>query len=849
MITSGVAAQMAIADAPIDENQTAKGEAIYRTKCASCHGEKGEGGTKQYAEPLVGDASLRELAKQISDTMPEEDPDSCVGEDAEAVAAYVFEHFYSDAAQVRNRPPRIGLARLTGPQLRQSLADLYSHFRGNPKVTEKRGVNAAYFDRRASTIPVGDSGRRKNEKKKIERIDPVIQFDFGRDSPGEGMGPKAFSINWEGGVLANVTGRYEIIVRSTCSFVMDFGKIGRVLINNHVQSGDKTEFRKTLTLTAGRVYPFKIDFIQRERKTEQPPASVSLSWILPNGAEQLIPTRNLISEGATPTFSLETELPPDDRSYGFERGVAINRQWDESTTAASVEFAQAASNELWPEYRKKHQQDSDENRGLLRSFLTEIVETAFRAPLDDELKTRFIDHQVDGAEDDSEAIQRALMVSLKSPRFLYPLADRDRSRSARQLNRLTLTLFDSLPTEEWLIKKIRNNEFEDVNKVRSLAREFVKDYRTRAKLRDMLYEWLNIKRFDEITKDETLFAGFDQHIVHDLRDSLDAFLDEVVGSETSDYRQFFLADWSFTTDRLAKFYGDAWQPLENEPVSAEPPTTEPPTTEPPTTETITTETIKPETLMPETLKPETLMPEAMPAESVATEPPKTESAESIPVEKKPKNTAITALPELRRSVSASQKRFGILSHPFLMSGMSYHDATSPIHRGVFLIRYILGRTLRPPNEAFSPLSPDLHPDLTTRERVSLQTSPDNCQVCHSKINLLGFALENFDAVGKFRDQERSKTLDSTGKYVDRAGKEVSFSGPRELAEYIISSDDAHRAFVNRAFQHFVKQPPAAFGLDILDKLTDQFRKNNFNINELIVEIAVIAATRDPSLLE
>ena len=182
-----------------------------------------------------------------------------------------------------------------------------------------------------------------------------------------------------------------------------------------------------------------------------------------------------------------------------------------------------------------------------------------------------------------------------------------------------------------------------------------------------------------------------------------------------------------------------------------------------------------------------------------------------------------------------------------MSGLAYHDTTSPIHRGVFLIRYILGRTLRPPNEAFTPLSPDLHPDLTTRERVSLQTSPDNCQVCHSKINGLGFALENFDAVGKFRNEEKSKTLDSSGKYSDRNGKEVSFSGPRELADYIISSDDAHRAFVNRAFQHFVKQPAAAYGAGILDELTDKFRKNNFNINELIVEIAVIATTRDPSL--
>ncbi len=817
LISVVAAPQIATADVSVHEERLAKGAAIYRAKCASCHGEKGEGGTKQYSEPLAGDASRTELVQLISDTMPEEDPGTCVGEDAEAVAAFVFEHFYSAAAQIRNRPPRVGLARLTGPQLRQSLADLYSHFRGTPQVTEKRGVKAIYFD--------GPSW--KNEKKKIERVDPVIQFDFGHNSPGDGIDPKAFYIYWEGGVLANVTGRYEIIVRSTCSFVMDFGKIGRELINNHVQSGDKTEFRRTVTLTTGRVYPFKIDFIQRERKTEKPPASISLSWIPPGGTEQLIPKRNLISDVATPTFSLELELPPDDRSYGFERGVAINRQWDESTTAASIEFAQAASDELWPEYRKKHKQDSNENRGQLRAFLTEIVEIAFRAPLDEELKQRYIDHQVDTADDDAEAIQRSLLVSLKSPRFLYPLADQNQSLSTRQLNRLTLTLFDSLPTDDWLIKKIRKNELEQVDTIRSMAREFVKDFRTRAKLHDMLLEWLNVKRFDEIIKDENLFAGFDRLIVCDLRDSFEVFLNTVVESETSDYRQLFLADWTFTTDRLAKFYGDSWQPLEKELPKTEPIATEPIEVEPVST--------APTATAPTATAPTATAP-------VTTEPPKAKS-----VEKKPLETANTSLPELRRSVSDSQLRFGVLSHPYLMSGLSYHDATSPIHRGVFLIRYILGRTLRPPNEAFTPLSPDLHPDLTTRERVSLQTSPDHCQVCHTKINGLGFALENFDAVGKFRDQERTKTLDSTGKYVDRNGAEFSFSGPRELADYIVSSEDAHRAFVTRAFQHFVKQPAAAFGTGTLDELTDKFRKNNFNINELIVEIAVIAATRDPSL--
>ena len=767
VFSASVAVQLAVAGSSFDEGLRSKGAAIYIAQCASCHGEKGEGGTKQYPEPLAGDASRKELAKLISDTMPQDDPESCVGEDAEAVAAYVFDQFYSDAAQVRNRPPRIGLARLTGPQLRQSLADLYSHFGGIAKATSERGVKAIYFD----------GARWKNENKKIERVDPIIQFDFGHNSPGEGIDPKAFYIYWEGGLLANATGRYEIIVRSTCSFVMDFGRIGRELINNHVQSGDKTEFRKTVTLTAGRVYPFKIDFIQRERKTEQPPASVSLSWIPPNGTEQLIPTRNLITQGATPTFSLETELPPDDRSYGFERGIGIDRQWDESTTSAGLEFAQAASDELWPEYRKKHKKDSDENRAQLRSFLTEVVETAFRSPLSEELKKRYVDNQVDAVEDDAEAIQRALLISLKSPRFLYPLIDQVQSRSARQLNRLTLTLFDSLPSNDWLIRKIQKNELEQVEAIRNLAREFVMDYRVQAKVQDMLHEWLNIKRFGEITKNEALFPGYDRELVSDLRDSLDAFLEEIIGSQSSDYRQLFLADWTYTTDRLATFYGDAWKPLENESTA----------------------------------------------------------------------TGTVVLPRLRRSVRDSQHRFGLLSHPYLMSGMSDHETTSPIHRGVFLIRNVFGRTLRPPNEAFTPLSPDLHPDLTTRERVALQTSPDSCQVCHTKINGLGFALENFDAAGKFRSQERAKSLDTSGKYVDRDGVEVSFSGPRELAEYIVSSHDAHRAFVNRAFQHFVKQPAAAFGPATLDELIDRFQKNNFNISELIVEISVVAATRDPSL--
>jgi hypothetical protein len=735
-----------------------QGRAIYEKTCAACHGDQGQGVEDKFSEALVGDATVGELSHVIAETMPEEDPDQCVGEDAEAVAAYIHFAFYSEAARVRNRPPSIGLARLTASQLRQSTADLYAHFGSVPPVKSERGCKGEYYT----------GSRRNKENLKIDRVDPVIDFDFGREGPGEEIDAEEFQITWSGGIWADETGDYEIVVDSSCSFVMDFGKQGRRLIDNHVQSGDKTEFREAVRLTAGRVYPFRIEFRQRKRKTEQPPARLTLSWVPPGGVQQVLPTRHLVPDFVPPTFSLQSVLPPDDRSYGYERGIAVNREWDDSTTAAAIEMSQAAIDELWPSYLQRHKNDPNENRAQLRTFLTEWVETAFRGPLSEELRQVYVDKQVDATEDDAEAIKRVVLVSLKSPRFLYPLADADRSISQQAANRLALTLFDSLPSDSWLLDLARKDQLAKPEQIRRAAERMVDDYRVRGKTRDFLYGWLNVGHFSELVKDEQAYPGFDEALVGDLRRSLNAFLDDVVWEGSGDYRQFFLADWSYTTPRIQEFYGDAWQPKEEGPA-------------------------------------------------------------------------------LQRTGGDPALRRGILTHPYLMSGLAYHDSSSPIHRGVFLIRYMLGRTIRPPMDAFSPLSPDLHPQMTTRERVEFQTGLDACASCHSKINPLGFTLENFDAVGRFREQEQEKPIDATGTYTTRFDEQVDLNGPATLADFLANSPDAHRAFVARAFQHFVKQPPAAYGAETLDELTEKFVASGYNIRDLLVEIAVTAATANHSI--
>jgi cytochrome c553 len=196
------------------------------------------------------------------------------------------------------------------------------------------------------------------------------------------------------------------------------------------------------------------------------------------------------------------------------------------------------------------------------------------------------------------------------------------------------------------------------------------------------------------------------------------------------------------------------------------------------------------------------------------------------------------------------RRAGVLSHPYMASVLSYAGSTSPIHRGVFLARNVLGNVLKPPAEAVAPLAPDLHPTLSTRERVTLQTSSVACQTCHTMINPLGFALEEFDPVGRYRSAERQgdleKPVDASGSYLPRDGAEMTFRGARELATMIAGSRDAQEAFVQNLFHAIVKQPARAWGPTTIESLRASFEAGDFDVRRLLVDIMVVAAVPPPT---
>jgi hypothetical protein len=194
----------------------------------------------------------------------------------------------------------------------------------------------------------------------------------------------------------------------------------------------------------------------------------------------------------------------------------------------------------------------------------------------------------------------------------------------------------------------------------------------------------------------------------------------------------------------------------------------------------------------------------------------------------------------------ADRRSGIITHPFLLSGFAYMETSSPIHRGVFLSRGVLGRGVKPPPIAVAPTAPDLDPELTTRERVTLQTKPDACVNCHGLINSLGFVLENFDSVGRYRNFEKNNPIDATGQYQQRNGDVVHFSNAKELASFLARSNETHRSFVRQLFHHMVQQPILAFGPESIHELAQFFEDHKFHMKHLMVEIACRSALQTDS---
>jgi cytochrome c553 len=753
---------------PLARGEEHPGAKVYVQMCAECHGKKGEGVAGKHDEPLIGNKGVVALTKYIARTMPEDKEGTCVGPDAENVAAYIFDAFYSRAAQARNHPIHEDLSRLTVAQYQNSVTDLIGRFRPgfDRPPGKERGLRASYrgFAKPLVTVEQDPQAFAKDKKEKeqkkdrpkaeMKRVDAQIAFQFGSGSPNnEEMDAAEFNNRWDGTLIAPETGLYEFIVKTENGFRLYVNNAKDPIIDSWVTPGPQVrEEKKAVFLLGGRSYPFSLEHFKFKEKS----ASIELRWKPPHGREEVIPQEHFEPQGIRENFVLSTPFPADDRSDGYERGTTISKEWDQATTDAALQVAGYVDANLDGLSGTKDKQPDRVEK--LKKFAQQFAEAAWRRPLDDEQKQRRIEHQFQTAPSPDIAVKRVVLLALKSPRFLYPeLSHGETVDDFTIAARLAGELWDSLPDTR-LAKAASDGKLHTRDQVTAEARRMVADPRSKAKLRGFFQHWLELDRADNASKDAKVFPGFDETMMADLRESLWMFLDEVVWSEKSDYRQLINADYLWLNERLAKFYG---------------------------------KDVKGEVF-----------------QRVAFDP---------------------------------AQRSGVITHPFLLAALAYARSTSPIHRGVFLSRNIVGLTLKNPSVAVAFEEAKFDPSLTMREKVSDLTKAANCQGCHSHINPLGFSLEHYDAVGRWRTKDNNKPVDAIAEFDTEDGEVVKLTGPKDLADYAVNSESAHRAFVRQLFNHTVKLPAAAFGEDTLDKLRENFAANGFNIQKLIAEIATTAA--------
>jgi len=725
------------------------GNQIFRQLCVKCHGGHGQGVKGKYDDALQGDWSLEKLARYIDKKMPDDDPGRCRGADAEAVARYIYESFYSRQARLRGHAPRIELLHLTNRQYANTVADLIKHFTGDDgQLTEERGLRAVYYN----------SHDFEGEKKVYERVERPVGFDFGPTNWDPKLnGTNGFSVQWRGSLLAEETGDYEFILKTANGARLWINDEDDPIIDGWVGGGQLAEHKVVLRLIGGRAYPFQLDYFRFKEKT----ALLSLHWKPPHGVEEAIPGRDLLPDHVTPTFVLTTPFPADDSSVGYERGMGVSKAWDEATTRAAIEAANDVVKRL---DFLSHSQLSDSNRiDKVEAFCGRFVAAAFRRPLTADQKQLFVSNQFKGAKKTEDAVKRVVILALKSPRFLYLEADGGKADDLDVAARLSFGLWDSLP-DAALERAAAKGQLRTEEQVAEQARRMLADPRAHSKMRYFLQQWLQMNQREDLSKDATLFPGFTPEIIADLRVSLNLFLEDAVWNGSSDYRALLLADYLFLNARLAQFYG-------------------------------------------------------VPA-------PAGEDFVKMKFDRK--------------------ERCGVITHPYLLAAFSYQKSTSPIHRGVFLTRNIVGRALKPPPMAMTFKDADFAPNLTMREKVAQLTRPQACQSCHAVINPLGFSLEHYDAVGRFRQDEHDRPIDSVSDYVTDSGETVHLAGPRDVAEFAAGSEQAQDAFIEHLFNQVVKQPMLAYGAETMDRLRQSFVASQFNVRKLLVDIATLSALNDVS---
>ena len=192
--------------------------------------------------------------------------------------------------------------------------------------------------------------------------------------------------------------------------------------------------------------------------------------------------------------------------------------------------------------------------------------------------------------------------------------------------------------------------------------------------------------------------------------------------------------------------------------------------------------------------------------------------------------------EFRRVALEDPKRHGLLGQASILTVTSYPNRTAPTIRGKWVLLQILGTPPPPPPPNVPSLKDDeTTKNLTMRQRMELHRSNPTCAACHKMMDPLGFALENFDGLGQWRDSigVGSGPIDSSGVLPDG----TMFDGPAGLREVLLSRRDMFvETFTEGLLTYALGRGVEEYDHPVLRKITRDSAAENYRWSSIILGI-------------
>jgi hypothetical protein len=192
----------------------------------------------------------------------------------------------------------------------------------------------------------------------------------------------------------------------------------------------------------------------------------------------------------------------------------------------------------------------------------------------------------------------------------------------------------------------------------------------------------------------------------------------------------------------------------------------------------------------------------------------------------------------RVTLPADCPRGGILTMGTVLVVTSNPTRTSPVKRGLFILDNVLGNPAPPPPPNLPTLEDSEKEfkdhDPTLRELLATHRSKPLCASCHSRLDPPGLALENFNAMGMWREKERGQPVDSAGQLI--TGE--SFSNIREL-KHILATDrhlDFYRTLTEKMLIYALGRGLEYYDVETVDRIVDRLEKSDGRFSALLMGV-------------